>query len=111
MSRYDTLELWIRIDSDRDEVTDDHTPIGLVISAHGTKKSLYSTRVDLGGQQRVWVPVRFPVKPMMAAADAGAEPWKSISRVQLYLSEHDYRMGRGWSSTWGRCRSCGSRRR
>lgn len=93
MSRYDTLELWIRIDSDRDEVTDDHTPIGIVVSAHGTKKSLYSTQVDLGGQQRVWLPVRFPVKSMMAAADAGTEPWKSISRVQLHLSEHDYRHG------------------
>ena len=93
MSQYDTLELWIRVDSDRDEVADDHTPIGLVLSAHGGKKSLYSTQLDLGGQQRVWVPVRFPVKPMMAAADAGAEPWKSISRVQLFISEHDYAHG------------------
>jgi len=74
-------------------VADDHTPIGLVISAHGRNKSLYSTRVDLGGHQRVWIPVRFPVKQMMAAADAGAEPWRSISRVQLYLSEHDYAHG------------------
>lgn len=64
-SWYDSLELWIRVDSDRDEVTDDHMPIGLVISAHGTKKSLYSTRVDLGGQQRAFLPVRFPVKPMI----------------------------------------------
>jgi len=93
LTRYDTLEFWIRIDSSRDEVADDHTPIGLVISAHGRNKSLYSTRVDLGGQQRVWFPVRFPVKQMMAAADAGAEPWRSISRVQLYLSEHDYAHG------------------
>ena len=50
-------------------------------------------RVDLGGEQRVWVPLRFPVKQMMAAAEAGTEPWKSISRVQLYISEHDYRHG------------------
>jgi hypothetical protein len=27
---------------------------------------------------------------MMAAAEAGTEPWKSISRVQIYISEHDY---------------------
>jgi len=93
MSRYDTLELWVRIDSNRDEVTDDHTPLGLVISAHGAKKSLYSTRVDLGDQQRVWIPVRFPIQPMIAAADAGEAPWKSISRLQLFLSEHDYRHG------------------
>jgi hypothetical protein len=93
LGRYDLLEIWIRVDSDRDEVTDDHTPLGLVISAHGGKKSLYSTRVNLGDQQRVWLPVRFPVKPMIAAADAGLDPWKSISRVQIFLSEHDYRHG------------------
>ncbi len=93
MSRYDSLEFWIRIDSNRDEVTDDHTPLGVVISAHGGKKSLSSTRVDLGGQQRVWVPVRLPIQPLIAAADAGEQPWQSISRVQLFLSEHDYRDG------------------
>lgn len=93
MSPYDTLEFWLRIDSNRDEVTDDHTPIGLVISSHSKKTSLYSTTRDLRGEQRNWIPVRFPVKQMMAAADAGAEPWKSISRVQLYLSEHDYSHG------------------
>ncbi|MBE3132736.1 MAG: hypothetical protein IMZ55_04630, partial [Acidobacteria bacterium] len=93
MSRYDTLAFWIRIDSTRDEVADDRTPVGLVISSHGKKGSLYATTVDLGGAQRVWVPVRFSVKQMMAAADAGAEPWKSVSRVQLYVSEHDYADG------------------
>jgi hypothetical protein len=93
MTAYDTLEFWIRIDSNRDEVADDHTRIGLVISAHGRKKGLYEKPVDLGGEQRVWVPVRFSVPQMMAAAEAGADPWKSISRVQLYVSEHDYRHG------------------
>ena len=93
LSRYDTLEFWIRIDSSRDEVADDHTPIGLVISSHGKKTSLYSKTIDLGGEQRVWIPLRFSVKQMMAAADAGSEPWKSVSRVQLYVSEHDYAHG------------------
>ncbi|HEY5480608.1 MAG TPA: hypothetical protein VIL39_03945 [Verrucomicrobiae bacterium] len=93
MSQYDTLEFWMRIDSNRDEVADDHTPVGLVISSHGRKKALYEKTLDLGGEQRVWVLLRFPVKPMMAAAEAGTEPWKSISRIQLYISEHDYRHG------------------
>ncbi|MHC1762721.1 MAG: hypothetical protein AB9869_00235 [Verrucomicrobiia bacterium] len=93
MSRSDTLEFWIRVDSNRDEVADDHTRIGLVISSHRTSKSLYSTTVDLGDAQRAWVPVRFTVKQMMAAADAGVEPWTSISRVQLFISEHDYAHG------------------
>lgn len=93
MTRFDTLEFWIRIDSNRDEVADDHTPIGLVISSHDKKTTLYSKTIDLGGEQRAWVPFRFPVKQMMTLADAGAKPWKSISRVQLYLSEHDYAHG------------------
>jgi hypothetical protein len=93
LSRYDTLEFWLRIDSDRDEVADDHTPIGLVISSHGKSRTLFEKTVDLGGEQRVWVPLRFSVKQMMAAADAGAEPWKSVSRVQLYVSEHNYKHG------------------
>jgi len=93
MSRYETLEFWIRIDSNRDEVADDHTPIGLVISSHSRKRALYETTVELGGEQRVWVPLRFSLKKMMAAADAGLEPWKSVSRVQLYVSEHDYAHG------------------
>lgn len=93
LSRYDTLEFWIRTDSNRDEVADDHTRIGLVISAHGRPGSLYSTTTDLGDTQRTWVPLRFPIRPMMAAAEAGEAPWKSISRVQLFLSEHDYADG------------------
>jgi Glycoside hydrolase 123 N-terminal domain len=93
MSRYDTLEFWVRIDSTRDEAAADRTPIGLVISSQGKKTSLYSKTVDLGDQQRVWIPLRFPVKQMMKAADSGAEPWKSVSRVQLYFSERDYADG------------------
>jgi hypothetical protein len=93
MSQYDTLEIWIRMDSNRDEVADDYTPIGLNIASHGKKSTLYSKTVDVGDQQRTWIPLRFPIKPMMASADAGAEPWKSISRVQIYISEHDYAHG------------------
>jgi hypothetical protein len=93
LTHFDTLALWIRIDSNRDEVADDHTPVGLVISAHGRKRELYETTVDLGGEQRVWIPLRFSVKQMMTAAQAGMEPWRSISRVQLYVSEGDYAHG------------------
>jgi hypothetical protein len=93
MTRYDTLALHVRVDSTRDEVADDRTPLGLVISSHAKKGTLYSTTLDLGGEQRTWLPVQLSVKQMMAAADAGADPWKSISRVQLFVSEHDYAHG------------------
>jgi hypothetical protein len=93
LSRADTLEFWIRVDSNRDEVADDRTRIGLMIGSHRTSKSLYSTTVNLGDAQRTWVPVRFSLKQMIAAADAGLEPWTSISRLQLFISEHDYAHG------------------
>jgi len=93
VSQFDALEFWIRVDSNRDEVADDHTRIGLVISSHTKPRGLYSTTTDLGGEQRTWIPLRFPVKQMVAVAAAGTEPWRSVSRVQLYLSEHDYAHG------------------
>jgi len=91
MSQYDLLEFWIRIDSNRDEVADDHTPVGLVISSHGRKKGLYEKTVDLGGEQRIWVPLRIPLRQIMAGDESEPNNWKSISRIQLYISEHDYR--------------------
>lgn len=92
MSRYDTLEFRIWVDSNRDEVADDHTRIGVVIASHQTKGTIYETTVDLGDQQRVWVPLRVPVRQIIAKA-ADSQPWKSISRVQLYISEHNYAHG------------------
>ena len=91
MSSYDVLEFWIRVDSNRDEVADDHTPVGLSISGHGKKKALYQKTVDLGGDERVWIPIRFPVKQMISGTEAEAEMWRSISRIQIHTSEHDYK--------------------
>jgi hypothetical protein len=93
LSQFETLEFWIRIDSNRDEVADDHTPIGVVIRSHDKASTLFESTVDLGDRQRVWVPLRFPVKQMMTKADAGIQPWKSISRVQLYISESHFAHG------------------
>jgi hypothetical protein len=90
LGEYDTLEVWVRVDSNRNEVSDDHTPLGIVISSHVQKSTLYQTTVDLGGEPRVWIPLRFSIRQMMAKAGAGAEAWKSIGRVQFYISEHDY---------------------
>jgi hypothetical protein len=93
LTSYDMLEIWIRIDSSRDEVTDDHTPIGLGISSHNKKSTLYGTTVDLGDQQRAWIPLRFPLKKAISASDGGLDAWKSISRIQLHISEQNYAHG------------------
>ena len=93
MSQYDYLELLVRVDSDRDEVADDSTPLGLSIASHEKTRRFFETRVDLGDQQREWIPVRFSIKEMMDAAGMGPAPWKTISRVQLFLGESDFQHG------------------
>ncbi len=49
--------------------------------------------MDLGGRQHAWTPLRFSVPEMMAAAGGGTEPWKSISLVQLFISESNFPHG------------------
>ncbi len=93
MSLYDYLEFRVRVDSDRDEVADDSTPLGLSIGSHKKTRQFFETRRDLGDRQRVWIPLRFSVKEMIDATGLGPDPWKTISRVQLYLCESDFQHG------------------
>jgi len=90
---YDYLSLLIRVDSNRDEVADDSTRVGLSLRSNGTPKRLYETRVDLGDRQRQWIPLHFSVSEMIDRAGAGLDPWRSISNVQLFVAESDYAHG------------------
>ncbi len=89
MARYDYLMFLIRVDSDRDEVADDTTPVGFTI--HSNK--FYEVTRDLGGRQRVWLPVLFPVREMIATVGRGLEPWRAIRRVQFFIAERRYQDG------------------
>ena len=89
MSRYDYLLFRIRVDSDRDEVADDTTPVGFTIDSN----QFYEVGRDLGGRQHVWVPVLFPVREMIESVGQGPEPWKSIHKVQFFISERQYEDG------------------
>ncbi len=93
LSRYESLLFRLRTDSSREPPAVGHTPIGLVIRSHKMNRPLYEKTVDLGGRQQAWTVLRFPVPEMMAAAGEGADPWKSISVVQLYISESNYKHG------------------
>ncbi len=93
LSRYESLVFWIRVDSSRDEAGISRTPIGVVIRSHALKRPLYEKTIDLGRRQHTWVPLRFSVPEMIEAAGGGLEPWKSISLVQLFVSEGDYPHG------------------
>jgi hypothetical protein len=92
-SAYDYLSLMICVDSNRDEVADDSTRLGLSLRSHGTPKRLFETRVDLGDRQRQWIPLRFSLGELMDQAGAGRDPWRSVSNVQLFIAESDYAHG------------------
>ena len=92
-SVYDYLSMLVRVDSNRDEVTDDSTRLGVSLRSHGLPKRLFETRVDLGDRQRQWLPLRFPLGELIAQAGVGRDPWCSISNVQLFIAESDYAHG------------------
>ncbi|MHC4326508.1 MAG: hypothetical protein ACYSWW_00120 [Planctomycetota bacterium] len=92
-SAYDYLSLRIRVDSNRDEVADDSTRLGLSIRSHGTPRCLFETRVDLGDRQRQWIPLRFSLGELIDRAGVGRDPWRSVSNVQLFVAESDYAHG------------------
>ncbi len=89
MASYDYLMFVMRIDSDRYEVADDTTPVGFTI--HSNK--FYEVTRDLGGRQRVWLPVLFPVREMISAVGQGEETWRAVGRVQFFIAERRYADG------------------
>ena len=92
-SAYDYLSLLIRVDSNRDEVADDSTRLGLSLRSHGTPQRLFETQVDLGDRQRQWIPLRFSLGELIDQAGVGRDPWRLLSHVQLFVAESDYAHG------------------
>ncbi len=89
MGAFDFLEVVLRVDSDRDEVQDDVTLLGLSISSHDVRR-LYETSRDIGDRQREEVRLLFSIPEMIQAADKGDGPWKSLAHVQLFVAEANY---------------------
>ena len=89
MSRFDYLLFQMRVDSDRDEVADDHTPIGFTIGS----SRLFEGSRDLGGRQRIWLPILFPIRSMIDARGRGEAPWQSVDRLQFFIAERNYADG------------------
>jgi hypothetical protein len=86
MTGYDYLLYRVRFDSDRDEVADDSTTVGFTINTGG----FFEESRDLGGDERVWTSVLFPIHEMMEKTGRGDAPWRAVERVQMYVSESDY---------------------
>jgi hypothetical protein len=89
LTQYDFLEIVVQVDSDRDEVRDDVTKLGLSLSSHKSRR-LYETRRDLGDRQRQEHRLLFPIAEMIREANQGIDPWKSLAHVQFFVSEADY---------------------
>ena len=89
LADYDYLMFMMRVDSNRDEVADDTTPVGFTLHSNG----FYEVVRDLGGRQRVWIPVLFPIQSLMATINQGEDPWKAIGKAQFFISERRYADG------------------
>ncbi len=93
LSQYDYLTLLVRVDSNRDEVADDSTPLRILIASHDKQRQFFERTFDLGDRQRVWIPIRLSIRDMIQSTGLGATPWKNISRVQLFIAERDFQDG------------------
>lgn len=89
MTKYDYLTFRMKVDSNRDEVSDDTTPIGLTIQSN----KFYEKTYDLGGRQRVWVDLRLPIKDLIDQVDQGKKPWRKIGMIQIFIAERKYAHG------------------
>ena len=89
LSRVDDLRFQMRVDSDRNEVADDSTPVGFTIGSN----RIFEVSRDLGGHQRVWIPILFPIRSMIETAGRGEAPWRSVEWMQVFISERNYANG------------------
>ncbi len=89
VTAYDFLEVVLQVDSDRDEVQDDVTLLGLSFSSHDARQ-LYETQRDLGDHQRQEHRLLYSISEMIREADKGIAPWKSLAHVQFFVSEANY---------------------
>lgn len=86
LGSYDYLSLWVKIDSDRDEVADDMSPLHLdIITASGK----YQRRLLNEAEQRVWIPIVVPVSELIVLA-GDSRNVKELKSIQLWIPEGSY---------------------
>lgn len=88
---YDYLLFNVKVDSDRDEVSDDSTPLTLNFYSHDGAR--YDMPIDIGGKQRVWIPVRVSIKDMIARSGIEKSQWQNFGGIQFVISESKYADG------------------
>lgn len=88
-TKYDYFEIELTVDSNRNEVQDDSTPLGICFSSYSLQKH-HEFEYDLGGSQRQRIQRVFPVKELVDASGHGMLPWQAMDYIQLFVSEANY---------------------
>jgi hypothetical protein len=92
MTAYDFLEILVRVDSNRDEVQDDVTMLGVSFSTHDLPR-LFELQRDLGDRQRETIRLQFSISEIIRTCNKGSAPWKSLAYLQLFVAESNYADG------------------
>lgn len=89
---YDFLEFNVKIDSNRDEVADDHTPVTISFIGYGDFK--YEFLHDFGDRQREWFPVRIAISDLIKRSKLDISKWmQPLKNLRLVISERKYQDG------------------
>lgn len=93
LTDYDYLTFNVKIDSDRDDVAAESTPCIVTFASFegghaGFKGDIF---LDLGAQQRTWVPIRIPIREVIRRSNRDDQAWRHLQRIQLVIEEARYR--------------------
>lgn len=88
ITKYDYLYFKVKIDSNRSEVADDTTPFTFNISSFSGAS--FDKYLDLGGKQRVWIPITVSLKEMLISTGRNMSDWKNLKHIQFAIAEKNY---------------------
>jgi Glycoside hydrolase 123 N-terminal domain len=92
LTKYEFINFYVMVDSNRDEVADDNTPAYWTFGSH-IKGNKLPAQTLLGQiPQRTWIQVMIPLNKIIDY-DANLAPWKSIESMQFGIGESKYNDG------------------
>lgn len=95
LTDYDYFTFKVKIDSDRNEVDDDYTPIIVDIASYeGGSDGFRGNKIlDLGDIQRAWLPVRISIQDLIKNSGRDINAWKHLKSTQFCIAENHYKDG------------------
>ncbi len=89
-TQYEYFRVFVRVESDRDEVADDSTQAYLTYGADAA--SLPSSNILGAVNEREWIPVIIPLSDVIDK-NADLDPWRRITSMQFGIGESHYNDG------------------